>query len=455
MMPPMKIRSLPFLSLAFASALAFNLSGQDAALRDAVRARVDREYPSLFELYKHLHANPELSFHEEKSAARVAEELKRAGLEVTTGVGGHGVVAVLKNGGGPTVLVRADMDALPVKEQTGLPYASMVTTKDDAGKEVSVMHACGHDVHMTCLTGVARVLAQLKDRWQGTLVLIGQPAEEMVGGAKRMLAEGLFSRFPKPDFCLSLHDSSDLPAGSVGCTPGFAMANVDSVDILIRGVGGHGAYPHTTKDPVVLAAQTILALQTIVSREVEPGEPAVVTVGSIHGGTKRNIISDEVKLQLTVRSYSDQIRKQTLDAIRRIVRGQALAAGLPENQMPLVQIAEDYTAATYNDPKLTGRLTGVFKVWLGETNVTSRKPTMGGEDFSEFGLTADKIPICMFFVGALKPEIVKESRRTGTPLPSLHSPLFAPVPEPTLKTGVTAMSAAVLELMGRRQPGEL
>jgi len=346
------------------------------------------------------------------------------------------------------VLVRADMDALPVQEQTGLSYASKVVTKDNRGKDVAVMHACGHDVHMTCLVGTARVIKELKDRWQGTLVLIGQPAEELGGGASRMLADGLFTRFPKPDFCLALHDSAERPAGSVSYTPGFAMANVDSVDVTVRGLGGHGAHPDKTKDPVVLAAQIVLALQTIVSREIEPGESAVVTVGSIHGGTKHNIIPDEVQMQLTVRSYTDEIRKQTLDAIRRIVRGQAAAAGVPEDRLPLVQVAEDYTAATYNDPKLTERLAGMFKDWLGETNTTYRKPTMGGEDFGEYGRTADKIPICMFDVGAVKPEAVEESKRTGKPLPSLHSPLFAPVPEPTLKTGITAMTAAVLELMG-------
>ena len=412
-----------------------------------VREKISAEYPSLFELYKHLHANPELSFQEAKTSARIAEELKRAGYEITTGVGKFGVVAVLKNGSGPTVLVRSDLDGLPVKEQTGLPYASNVTTKDDSGNEVSVMHACGHDIHMTSLVGTARVLAQSKNLWRGTLVLIGQPAEEREGGARAMLKDGLFTRFPKPDFCLALHDKSDLPAGSVGYVPGAAFANVDSVDIIVRGVGGHGAWPHRTKDPIVLASQIILALQTIVSRETEPGQPAVVTVGSIHGGTKHNIISDEVKLQLTVRSYTDEIRKQTLDAIKRIARGQALAAGMPENLMPEVKVRDEFTPVLFNSPPLTERLATVFKTWFGEAQVQPVKAVMGGEDFSEYGRTADKIPICMFWIGGVKRETYDEFIRTSKPLPSLHSPFWAPDPEPTIKTGITAMTAAVLELM--------
>jgi hippurate hydrolase len=339
------------------------------------------------------------------------------------------------------------MDALPVKEQTGLPYASSVVAKDPQGNEFPVMHACGHDMNMTCVIGAARVLSQLKQQWHGTLVVIGQPAEERGGGARAMLADSLFQRFPKPDFCVALHDDPEVPAGAIGYTPGFALANVDSVDITIHGVGGHGAYPHKTKDPIVLAAQIVLALQTIVSREVQPGEPAVVTVGSIHGGTKHNIIPDEVKLQLTVRSYTDEVRKQTIDAIKRIVRGQAIAAGLPEDHLPEIKISDDFTPATYNNPELTEKLAGVFKSWLGDTKAIKKKPIMGGEDFAEYGRTEHKIPICIFYVGGSKPEAVRESEQGGKPLPSLHSSLWAPVPEPTIKTGVTAMSAAVIELM--------
>jgi hippurate hydrolase len=425
--------------------------GQSAApARELVRSRLAVAYPSLLELYKQLHSHPELSFQEVQSAARVAEELRKAGCEVTTGVGKLGVVGVLRNGAGPTVLIRADMDALPVKEQTGLPYASTVTAKDAQGKEVPVMHACGHDIHMTWLVGAARVLGQTKDRWHGTLVFIGQPAEEAVGGALGMLNDGLFKRFPRPDFCFALHDDSELVAGTVGYTPGYSGANIDSVDITVYGAGGHGAYPHKTKDPVVLAAQIVLALQTIVSREVKPGEPVVVTVGSIHGGTKRNIIPDEVRLQLTVRSYKEEVRQQTLAAIKRIARGQALAAGIPEDRLPEVKVTDEITAALYNDPKLTERLVGALQAWFGEANLIQKPPSMGGEDFSEFGRTEPKVPICMMNVGGVSPEAFRESQRTGKPLPSLHSSLWAPVPEPTIKAGVTAMTAAVLELAGKR-----
>lgn len=443
----MQIRFLPALLLACIVVASPSNSRAQSKAMDAVRAKVNSEYANLFELYKHFHANPELSFQEVKTSAKLAEELKRAGFEVTTGVGKYGVVAVMKNGNGPTILVRSDLDGLPVKEQTGLPYASKVMTKNEAGQDVPVMHACGHDMHMTALIGVARVLVSMKDQWHGTLILIGQPAEERGGGARAMIKDGLFTRFPKPDMCIALHDASDLAAGTVGYTSGFAMANVDSIDITVRGHGGHGAHPDTTKDPVVLASQIVLALQTIVSREIKPGDPAVVTVGSIHGGTKHNIIPDEVRLQLTVRSYADDVRTKLLEAIKRIARGQGIAAGLPENLLPLVEIDEDYTPATYNDPKLTERLGGVFRNLLGETNVIIEPPTMGGEDFAEYGRTAEKIPISMFDVGGVKREVFDEAQKTGKPLPSLHSPFWAPEPEPTIKTGVISMTAAVLELM--------
>jgi amidohydrolase len=311
------------------------------------------------------------------------------------------------------------------------------------------LHACGHDVHMTSLIGTARVLAKLKDRWKGTAVLIGQPAEERVSGAVEMLKAGLFTRFPKPNYCIALHVNAELPAGSIGYTEGFFSANVDTLDILVRGVGGHGAWPHATRDPVVLAAQVVLALQTIVSRERDPLQPMVITVGSIHGGTKHNIISDEVKLQLTIRTYSDEVRSQVLAAITRIVNGLATAAGVPADRMPVIKEADDYTPTTYNDPRLTRRLAAVFRGMLGEGNVIERKPMMGGEDFGQYGRTQDKIPICMFMVGAVTPESVKESMRSGKSLPSLHSGLFAPAPEPTIKTGISVMTAAVLDLMGR------
>jgi hippurate hydrolase len=453
----MSTSSKQFSVLTVACLVSFLLSGQAAdnpstSLREQLQARANQDYPRLFELYKHLHTHPELSLHEEKTGQRVADELKEAGFDVTSRVGGHGVVGVFRNGRGPTILVRTDLDALPVKEQTGLPYASNVRTTDDNGAEVDVMHACGHDIHMTVWVGAARALVSLKDRWQGTLVMLGQPAEERDSGARKMLADGLYSRFPKPDYCLALHVKADLAAGSLGYIDGYAMANVDSVDLTIRGVGGHGAWPHKTKDPIVLAAETVLALQTIVSREIAPGEPAVVTVGSIHGGTKHNIIPDEVKLQLTLRSYTDDVRAQTIAAIKRITRGLAEAAGLPEDRMPIVALKDkEFTPAMYNDPPLTLRVAGVLKNWFGEKPVQQVKPVMGGEDFSEYGRTQDKIPICLFWLGAAKPELVQESEKTGKTLPSLHSSQFAPLPEPTIKTGVVAMTAAVLELAGKPQ----
>jgi hippurate hydrolase len=447
----------PSLVLSFPLVLACLLplcgpAQSSPSAREQVQSRLRQDYPSLFELYQHLHAHPELSLCEQQSAARMAEEFRKAGFEVTPGVGKHGVVGVLRHGAGPTVLVRADMDALPVKEQTGLPYASTVTAKDAQGNEVPVMHACGHDFHMTCLVGAARLLAQLRDLWQGTLVVIAQPAEEAGGGARAMLADGLFQRFPHPDFCLALHDDAQLAAGTVGYIPGYAGANVDAVDIIVRGLGGHGAYPHKTRDPVVLAARIILDLQTIVSREVRPGDPAVVTVGSVHGGTKRNIIPDQVVLQLTVRSYSEEVRRQILEAIKRIARGQAIAAGIPEDRLPEVKVSDDSTPALYNDPALTERLAGGLKGWLGETNVVKKPPSMGGEDFSEYGRGEPRIPICMFDVGGVSPEAVTASERTGQPLPSLHSPYWAPVPEPSIKAGVITLTASVLDLMGK--PGK-
>ena len=438
---------LPFLT-TFAVLVPTLPAAPDPALRDAVAKKVAAEYPSLDVLYKELHANPELSLMEERTAAIISKELRAAGYEVVERFGGHGLVSVLKNGPGPTLLIRADMDGLPILEETGLPYASKRRVKDLAGNDVPVMHGCGHDIHMACFVGTARTLMALKDRWSGTLVLIGQAAEERGIGARVMLTEGLYQKFPKPDFAIALHDSATLPAGSVGLIEGFAMANVDNVDITIRGLGGHGAYPHTTKDPIVLAARIISALQTIVSRETRPVDPAVVTIGSIHGGTKHNIIPDEVKLQGTLRSYSDHVRKHTIEALRRICRGEAIAAGLPEERWPIVTIAEaEFTPATYNNPELARRLRSTFVDWLGAANVKPIEAEMGGEDFGRFGKTTDNVPICLFRVGVVDPVKYAESQKTGVPLPSLHSSKFAPVPEPTIKTGVTAMSAAALDLL--------
>ncbi|MBI4626093.1 MAG: amidohydrolase [Verrucomicrobia bacterium] len=444
----MKLHALA--SLAPLVFLTAPLRAADAALRDAVAQKVAADYPALDAIYKDLHAHPELSLMEQRSAGVVARELRAAGYEVAEKIGGHGVVGVLKNGAGSVLLIRTDLDGLPVLEETGLPYASKVRTKDLTGREVSTMQACGHDIHMTVFAGVARVLAALKKSWAGTLVLVGQPAEEIGTGARALLAAGLYRQFPKPDYAIALHDSATLPAGTVGTIEGYAMANVDSVDITVHGVGGHGAYPHTTKDPVVLAARIVVALQTIVSRETRPVDPAVVTVGSIHGGTKHNIIPNEVKLQLTLRSYTDAVRRHTIEAIRRICRGEAIAAGLPDELTPTISIAEnEFTPATYNDPALTRRVRAALVGWLGADNIRTIDPEMGGEDFSQFGRTVEKVPICMFRLGAVAPEKVAESQRTGVPLPSLHSSKFAPVPEPTIKTGVTAMTAAALDLLTR------
>lgn len=418
-----------------------------AALKDAVRGKVSQEKESLLALYRELHAAPELSFQEEKTSQRMAKEMRAAGFEVTEKVGKWGVVAVLKNGPGKTILVRTDLDALPVRELTGLPFASKARATTDDGKEVGVMHACGHDVHMSCWVGVGRVLSSLKDKWHGTLVFIGQPAEERLGGAEAMLNDGLFRRFPKPDLCLALHDTPELPVGEFGLTAGPATANVDSIDIIVHGLGGHGAMPDKAKDPVVLAAQIVLGLQTIRSREISPIEGGVVTVGSIHGGTQHNIIPDEVRLQLTVRTFSMETRQMVLDSIARIARGQGIAAGLPEPLLPEIKQRDYYTPVLINDDALIGKVEKIFEEWFGKDSPRRRKPTMGGEDFSRYGMTEDKIPVCMYWLGVTPPEKVRESEKTGQPLPSLHSPFFKPDIEHALPVGITSMSAAVLGMM--------
>jgi len=443
---------MKFSATLFLATLAAPLLGATASpLHEAVALKVDADYPALLAFYTDLHLHPELSLMEEKTSAKVAAELRAAGFEVTEKFGGFGVVAVLKNGPGPVLLVRSDLDGLPVLEDTALPYASTVRTKDLTGREVPVMHACGHDIHMTVLVGTARILGGLKERWSGTLVLIGQPAEERGVGARAMLQAGLYRQFPKPDFAIALHDNAALATGTVGIVEGFSWANVDTAEITVRGVGGHGAYPHLTKDPVVLAARIVLALQTIVSRETRPLEPAVVTVGSIHGGTKSNIIPDEVKLQLTLRSYSEGVRQHTIEAVKRICRGEAIAAGVPEDLFPVVNVIDaEFTPATYNDPALTRRIRAGLAGSLGSDNVKVVDPEMGGEDFGQFARTVEKVPICMFRLGAVAPEKIAESERTGVPLPSLHSSKFAPVPEPTIKTGITAMTAVALDLLAKK-----
>jgi len=426
-----------------------------AMAQQTLDAMIDREMAALVSTYKMLHAAPELSHREEKTSAFLAAQLRALGFTVTERVGryerpewiSYGVVAVMKNGAGPTVLVRTELDALPVEEKTGLPYASTVKTKNDANQEVSVMHACGHDVHITSFLGTAKMLAATKEQWRGTLVMIGQPAEETVDGARAMLADGLYTRFPKPDFALALHDSAEVEAGKVTYFPGYAMASSTSVDLVIRGLGGHGARPETTKDPVVIAAQVVLALQTIVSRENSPLDPAVLTIGSIHGGTKRNIIPDEVTLLLTIRTYKEEVRQHILASIERIAKNLALAAGVPADRAPTLKIIESEIApSTFNDPDLTERIAAAIARTIGRDNVVKAQPLMVSEDFGRLSLD-HQIPAFMFWLGTIDPARVEASRKSGKPLPSLHSSLFEPLPEPTLRAGIKAMTGAVLELM--------
>ncbi len=407
----------------------------------ADKAWVEERLDTLNELYVHLHRNPELSYHEVETAKRIADELRKAGAEVTEDVGGTGLVGLLKNGEGPTILVRTDLDALPVAEATGLPYASEVSTTDDDGKTVGVMHACGHDIHMTCLVGTAQWLNAHRDVWSGTVVLIGQPAEERVGGARSMLKAGLYERWPRPDFALALHVAADAPAGVVAYCAGPALASVASVDLLIRGKGGHGAYPHRTVDPIVLSAALIMDLQTIVSREVAPTDPAVVTVGSIHGGAKHNIIPPEVRLQLTLRSYKSEVMDQLIDGIRRRTEALARAHQAPE---PTIELGEQ-TPATVNDPELVDQVVPALKAAIGDANVIATDPVMGAEDFGLYSLDGE-IPSFMFWLGAEPMTKYEAARNGGEPLPSLHSPLFGPDPRPTISTGIQAMTAAIVEL---------
>lgn len=410
-----------------------------------IQRRIDQHAAQWVELYKNLHANPELSHHEVRTAARLAGQLRESGFTVSEKVGGTGIVGILEHGAGRTVMVRTDLDALPVTERTGLPYASQVTVRDADGNAVGVMHACGHDIHMTCWVGVATVLAELCDHWHGRLMFVGQPAEERGSGARDMLKDGLFVRFPKPDFALALHCEPFLPHGMIGYTEGMALANVDSVDIRVVGKGGHGAAPHATIDPIVIAARIVLDLQTLVSREVDPLDSAVVTVGSIHGGSKHNIIPSEVRLQLTVRSFKETTRKHLLDGIARIAKAAAAAARAPE---PEVKVdANEFTPALANDPELTRRIAGVFRSILGPEKVTSLPPVMGGEDFSRYG--REGVPILLFRVGTIAPARVEEARAGGPLLPSLHSDRYQPVPEPSIRTGVLAMTAAVIDLLAK------
>jgi len=406
-------------------------------------ASAESLWPVLQPLYEDLHANPELSFQETATAAKMAERLKALGFDVATGVGRTGVVGILKNGPGPTVMLRTDLDALPVEEKTGLPYASKATTTNAAGETVPVMHACGHDVHMTAWVGAATTLANDRKRWSGTLMMVGQPAEEVGGGAAAMLADGLFTRFPKPDVALAIHDNDSMPAGTVGMKAGPLLASADSVDIVVYGKGGHGARPHKTIDPIVVAAKIVVSLQTLVSRENDPFDPAVVTVGSIHGGTKHNIIPDDVRLQLTVRAYKPEVRDRLLRGIERIAKAECEAANAPKP--PDVKVV-DSTPVTVNDAALAARVEAALRKNLGGARVLVAIPIMGAEDFSLYAEPG--VPILMMWVGAVNPETFERARRDGTILPGLHSSLFAPDPQPTIMTGVEALVTAAREVLG-------
>jgi hippurate hydrolase len=419
------------------------LATKSAAAAPTTPAAVDALYPDLDKLYQDLHQSPELSDHEEMTANKLADRLRALGYEVTTHVGGFGVVGLLKNGAGPTVMIRTDLDALPVEEKSGLPYASKVTTKDDSGETVHVMHACGHDVHMTVWVGTAAMLAKQRDKWHGTVMMVGQPAEEKGAGARRMLKDGLFQRFAQPTYAIALHDSADLPAGKVTVVPGYALANTDSVDMIVIGRGGHGSTPHLSIDPIVLGARIVLALQTIVSRENAPIDPAVITVGSFQSGTRPNIIPDEAHLQITVRSYKDEVRKRLLSAIQRVAKGEAMSAGAPE---PKITIAPG-TPSTYNDPDLSQRVERTLKEVVGAENVLPGLPVMGGEDFSQYGRAG--VPSVMFWLGAVDPKKHREAEAQKTTLPPLHSSIFAPDRTPTIKTGVRAMTGVALDLLGK------
>lgn len=403
---------------------------------------VDRVYPAAHELYLDIHEHPELSSHETQTAAKLAERLRSVGYEVTEHFGGTGIVAVMKNGDGPTIMLRTELDALPVEEKTGLPYASKVHTKDDEGRDVPVMHACGHDLHMAAIVATGTIMAHTKDSWHGTLILIGQPAEETIGGATGMVAAGLFTRFPKPDAAVALHVSNALPAGQVGVTPGVYNTSADSLKITIFGKGGHGSAPNTAIDPIVIAARTILALQTIVSREVKPGEMAVVTVGYINAGTKNNIIPDHAEMGLTVRTRKVDVRKQILAAIDRIAIAEAQAAGAP--RAPKIDHFEG-ADLVYNDPTLAMRMKGVLQTALGKENVVMEEPITASEDFSYF--VEQGVPGFYFSLGGADPEKFKEARESGTLLPSNHSPLFAPDVDPALHTGIEAEVAVLRNLL--------
>ncbi|CCW17696.1 N-acetyl-L,L-diaminopimelate deacetylase [Sphingobium indicum BiD32] len=415
--------------------------------QSAIGAAIAKDMDGLMTLYRDLHANPELSEQEVNTAAKLAKRLKAMKFDVTEKVGGTGVVAVMKNGSGPVLLIRADMDGLPVVEQTGLPFASKVRTKTPEGVETGVMHACGHDTHMTAFIETAKLLAAAKDDWKGTLVMILQPAEEVGRGARLMLEDGLYTRFPRPTHAIAFHDAANLEAGKIGYTPGFALANVDSVDILVRGVGGHGAYPQTTKDPIVLGSRIVGSLQTLVSREQEPSDPAVVTVGSFQGGAKHNIIPDEAKLLLTIRSYSDETRAKLIEGIKRISRGEAIAAGVPDDRMPVVTVKDEFTPSTYNPPEFAEQMAGILKDHFPQGQVVKTPAVMGGEDFGRFYRADKAIQSFIFWVGGVPADKMAAAQAGQASLPSLHSPFWAPQADKLIATASEAMTVLALDIL--------
>lgn len=417
------------------------------AVAEPVRDAVASDMTSLMTIYRDLHANPELSFEEVKSAAKLAAEFRQLGFQVTEKVGRTGVVAVMKNGPGPVLALRADMDGLPVPEQTGLPFASKATGKTREGLVTPIMHACGHDTHMTALIGTARRMAAMKQAWSGTLVLYAQPAEEIGSGAAAMLADGLYTRFPRPQTVIGFHDAASMPAGVIGIRSGYALANVDSVDIVVKGVGGHGAYPNTTKDPIVLASRIVTALQTLVSRELDPQDSAVVTVGSFQAGAKHNIIPDEARLLLTVRSYSPATRQMLLDGIARIAKGEAIASGMPEDRMPVVTVKDEFTPSTFNTEPLSGQMKTLFTERFGKDRVIDTPAVMGGEDFSRYYLADKNIQSLIFWVGGVSKAQWDKAGGDAGKLPSLHSPFWAPEAEAVIATAAEAMTAAALETL--------
>jgi len=431
------------LLLLAAAAMIVTTPAAASGLSDAIRA----DMPQLMALYRDLHANPELSMQEVRTPAKLAAEMRKLGFDVTEHVGKTGVVAVMKNGPGPVLLIRADMDALPVKEQTGLPFASKVIGKLPDGTETPVMHACGHDTHVTTWLATGRRLAAMKGQWSGTVVMVLQPGEELVMGAKAMLEDGLFTRFPKPDYLLAFHDSAQLPAGVIGVPTGYALANVDTVNIHVKGLGGHGASPHTTRDPIVLASKIVMSLQTLVSRENNPLEPAVVTVGSFHAGTKSNIIPDHADLALTVRSYTPETRKLLLEGIKRIARGEAIASGVPDNLMPTVEIEQPSADATFNTSPFSERLRELFASHFGVDRVTQPKPIMAAEDFSRYWLADKTKQSTIFWVGGVPKAKWDAAGGDINKLPSLHSPFWAPEAETVISTATEAMTVAALDIL--------